>query len=141
MNCEACDASLIDHAYDELEPEQRRAVTRHLAECAGCAVSYCRLRADLDGALQAAHEAPPVAVRERLRAAVEREFRPTWWRRALAQVRRPVPAYAVVAALVIPAALWFVRESTRDGATAAATAPRVRGYDAAAPPLVDRPIL
>jgi anti-sigma factor RsiW len=139
MNCEACDASLIDHAYDELDPEPRRAVTRHLAECARCAVSYCRLRADLDGALQAAHEAPSAAVRQRLRAAVEREFRPTWWRRALAQVRRPVPAYAVVAALAIPAALWLVRGSTRDDATAAA--PRVRGYDAAAPPLVDRPIL
>lgn len=139
MNCEACDASLIDYAYDELQPQPRRAVTRHLAECASCAVSYCRLRADLDGALQAAHEAPPAAVRQRLRAAVEHEFRPTWWQRALAQVRRPVPAYAVVAALVIPAALWLVRESSREHAAAAA--PRVRGYDAAAPPLIDRPIL
>jgi anti-sigma factor RsiW len=141
MNCEECEASLIDHAYDELAAEPRRAVTRHLAECAGCAVAYCRLRADLDGALQAAHEAPPPAVRQRLRAEVERAFRPSWWRRGLALVRRPVPAYAVVAALAIPAALWLVRTSAGEEAAGAVTSPRVRGYDAAAPPRIQRPVL
>lgn len=139
MNCEACDESLIDYAHDELGPPARREVTRHLAECAGCAVAYCRLRADLDGALQAAHEAPPPAVRARLRAEVARSFRPRWWRRALAQVQRPVPAYAVVAALVLPAALWLAREGLR--VEAPATTPRLRGYDAVASPLATRPIL
>lgn len=140
MDCEQCDGSLIDHAHAELAPEVRAAVTRHLAECAACAVAFCRLRADLDGVLLAADAAPPAAVRQRLRAEVERSFRPTWWRRALAQVCRPVPAYVVLAALAIPAALWLAR-AAGPSADTAAPAPRLRGYDAAAPLTAPREIL
>ena len=140
MDCEQCETCLIDHVHGELEPAPRAAVTRHLAECAGCAVAFCRLRADLDGLLAATEVAPPAAVRASLRAEVERSFRPNWWRRALAQVRRPVPAYAVALALAIPAVVWFARAPERSPVTSASPA-KLQGYDAAAPLTTPRTIL
>ncbi|HEY8376646.1 MAG TPA: zf-HC2 domain-containing protein [Nannocystis sp.] len=140
MNCKQCEAALIEYAHDELTPAARLEVTLHLAECAGCAVAFCRLRADLDGVLLAAQKTPPAAVRERLRAEVERSFRPRWWRRALAQVRRPVPAYVVFAALAIPAVVWWMREFALSGEPGTET-PRLRGYDAAAPLSMPREVL
>lgn len=140
MRCEDCEPLLIDHAHGELDPPTRAEVTRHLAACPNCAVAFCRLRADLDGVLAATSEAPPPAVRARLRAEVERSFRPTWRRRAWAAFARPVPAYALLVALVLPAALWLVAARVPERATASGP-PRVSGYDAAAPLLPERPIL
>lgn len=139
MNCEHCESLLIDHAHAELAPDERGAVTRHLAGCPACALAHCRLRADLDGVLLAAREAPSPGLRARLRAEVERSFRPTWRRRVQAALARPVPAYAVLAALVVPAALWLL--TLARPTTTASPAPRLRGYDAAAPLLMQRPIL
>lgn len=138
MNCDVCDSLLIDHAHGELEPPERAAVTRHLAECPRCAVAFCRLRADLDGVLQATAEAPPPAVRARLRAEVERSFRPRWRQRVWAAFARPVPAYALLAALALPAAVWLV---VRAPGRPAAGPPTLKSYDAAAPLLTERPIL
>lgn len=140
MDCEQCEEALIEYAHAELTPAARLEVTRHLAECTGCAVAFCRLRADLDGVLLAAGTAPPAAVRQRLRAEVERSFRPRWWRQALAQVRRPVPAYVVFAALAIPAVVWFMRDLAPSG-DSEVEAPRLRGYDAAAPLAMPREVL
>lgn len=141
MRCEDCDALLIDHAHGELDPPTRAAVTRHLASCPTCAVAFCRLRADLDGVLQATAEAPPPAVRARLRAEVERSFRPTWRRRAWTAFARPVPAYAVLAALAVPAVMWLVVTTRGPERTPETGPPRLSGYDAAAPLLTERPIL
>lgn len=141
MNCDDCDVLLIDHAHGELGPEERAAVTRHLAACPGCAVAFCRLRADLDGVLQATAEAPPPGVRARLRAEVERSFRPTWGRRVWSAFARPVPAYALLAALALPAAVWVVAVVRAPEPLPAAGPPRLHSYDAAAPLLTERPIL
>jgi anti-sigma factor RsiW len=143
MKCEDCQPMLIDYAYAELAPDARAEATRHLTRCPACALAFCRLRADLDGVLLVAGEAPPAALRQRLRAEVERSFRPPWWRRAWAVVLRPVPAYALVVAALVPALGWLASD------VSGVRAPdldeprplRMSGYDAAAPLLPPRPIL
>ena len=137
MHCEHCESLLIDHAHAELDPAEHAEVTRHLAGCPSCALASCRLRADLEGLLQAASEPAPAALRARLRAEVARSFRPSWPRRALAALARPVPAYALLAALALPGLLWIFTRTP----TPAAAPPRLHGYDAAAPLLLQRPIL
>lgn len=146
MKCEDIEPLLIDHAYAELAAEQRAGVTRHLADCPACALAFCRLRADLDGVLQIASEAPPERLRLRLRAGVERDFRPPWWRRAWGVVLRPVPAYALLVAALVPALAWLASDArgrlTDDPRGPAEIQPlRMQGYDAAAPLLPPRPIL
>jgi len=124
----------------------------HLARCAACALEYCRLLADLDG-MQAALEEPPPALGRKVRAAVERELRPRGLRRLSSALRRPIPAYALAAALLLPLALW-----ARAGGDGGRTGRDVRGerarpsarspshpdqnrYDAVGPPLAAHPIL
>lgn len=146
MKCEDCQPVLIDHAYAELAPEEGAAVARHLAGCPTCALAFCRLRADLDGVLQVASEAPPERLRLRLRAEVERSFRPPWWRRARGVVLQPVPAYALLVAALVPALAWLASDARgrlgADPQLSAESEPlRMRGYDAAAPLLPRRPIL
>lgn len=144
MKCEDCQPLLIDHAHAELAAEARAEVGQHLAACPTCALEFCRLRADLDGVLLVASEAPPAALRLRLRAEVERTFRPPWWRRARAVVLRPVPAYALVVAAMVPALAWLATDLPRadPGAQIPDTHPlHLGGYDAAEPLLPARPIL
>lgn len=129
MNCEHYESLLIDHAHAELAPAEHAEVTRHLAACPACALASCRLRADLEGLLQATSEPAPAALRARLRAEVERSFRPSWPRRALAALARPVPAYALLAALALPGLLWLFTRTPPP----TITPPRLHGYDAAAP--------
>ena len=139
MPCEHCESLLLEHAHGELAPAEHAEVSRHLAACPTCALASCRLRADLEGLLQATSEAPPPAVRARLRAAVERSFRPSWTRRTRAALARPVPAYAALAALLVPAALWLLTLPRAPTAVPIA-APRLGGYDAAAPLLMHRSV-
>lgn len=168
MNCDDQRASLIHHAYAELGPAERAPLLRHLARCPACALEYCRLLADLDG-VQASLEAPPPALGRRVRAALERELRPRGARRIVAVLRRPVPAYALAAALLLPIALWGRRSDdpsadangdasggpravdTNLGGVPGSHAPPSGGsepfpqsqnrYDAAGPPLAAKPIL
>lgn len=141
MDCERCESLLIDHAHAELAPDAHADVTRHLAACPTCALASCRLRADLDGVLQAAAEAPRAALRLRLREEVARSFRPPWWRRGLALLARPVPAYAVAVALLLPAALWLARGRDATPSARREPPPRLHGYDAVAPLRPERPYL
>lgn len=105
MNCDDDRALLTHHAYAELRPAERAPLLRHLARCPACALEYCRLLADLDG-IQASIEDPPPALGRQVRAALERELRPRGVRRVLLALRRPIPAYALAAALLLPLALW-----------------------------------
>jgi len=105
MNCDDQRALLIHHAYAELGPAERAPLSRHLARCPACALEYCRLLADLDS-IQASLEDPPAALGRQVRAALERELRPRGIRRIVAALRRPIPAYALAAALLLPIALW-----------------------------------
>jgi anti-sigma factor RsiW len=105
MNCDDQRALLIHHAYAELGPSERASLSRHLARCSACALEYCRLLADIDG-IQASLEEPPAALGRQVRAALERELRPRGMRRIAVALRRPIPAYALGAALLLPIALW-----------------------------------
>lgn len=116
MNCDDYRALLTDHAYGELGPAERGPLSSHLARCSACALEYCRLLADLDG-IQASLEDPPVALGRKVRAALERELRPRGIRRISSALRRPIPAYALAAALLLPLALWARYGGDRSGAS------------------------
>jgi anti-sigma factor RsiW len=149
MNCDEHGASLIHQAYGELDPAERGPLLRHLARCSACALEYCRLLADLDG-IQASLDEPPAALGRKVRAALERELRPRGIRRVVSALRRPIPAYALCAAVLLPLALWagyaFERSAIPgDGRSPAGAgrraAPNPDRYDAAGPPLAAYPIL
>lgn len=136
MNCQQCDDHLIDLIYDELDPPTRAAVVGHLAGCPTCALASYRLRADLDGISHATSEAPPPALRARVRAAAAASFRPPWWRRTLASGLRPVPAYGLAVAALAPILLWAAVQAWTARTPALPTAiarPVVADYDASAP--------
>jgi anti-sigma factor RsiW len=116
MNCETCQSELIDFEHGELSPQRRAEVAQHLAGCPDCALESCRLRADLEGIIEAYAEAPSPDVRDRLRDRVEVAVRPRWWTRMLDVVRQPVPAYAAVAVAVAPLLVWgalSLKDSTK----------------------------
>ncbi len=115
LSCSACDALMIDHVYGETGDEERGAVARHLATCPTCALEFCRLKADLDGVLEATVMAPPGALRRRIRDEVAKSFGPSWTSRLVHLWRRPVPAYGVVFASLIPVMIW-VAATLRPGA-------------------------
>jgi anti-sigma factor RsiW len=165
MNCDDQRALLIHHAYGELGAAERAPLLRHLARCPACALEYCRSLADLDG-IQASLEDPPAALGRRVRAALERELRPRGMRSIVAALRRPIPAYALAAALLLPVALllpiapWGRHPSRENGHPHAGSANPSGGrtphappsggseapqdqsrYDAAGPPLAAHPIL
>jgi anti-sigma factor RsiW len=115
MNCDDHRALLTHHAHAELGPAERGPLSRHLARCSACALEYCRLLADLDG-IQASLEAPPAALARKVRAALERELRPRGIRRISSALRRPIPVYALAAALLLPIVLWLRTDNDPGGA-------------------------
>lgn len=146
MKCERCLELLIEHAHGELDWVTRGAVSVHLGDCGDCATAYCRLEADIAGILDAHAQAPPAGVRERLRARVEQEFAPPWWRRALDTVTRPIPAYGALALSAVPFLIWLAAATSEtktdsEAAKAAASTPRVEAYDATRLPGIYRGVL
>lgn len=142
MNCQQCDERLIDYVFAELAADERAAVARHLADCPTCALASCRLRADLEGVAHAEALAPPPAVRARVRAAAAAAFTatPAWWRRPLAAVLRPVPAYGLALASLLPVLVWAATHAWA-ARTLSPAVPRpvvVADYDASAP--IPRPL-
>lgn len=136
MNCQQCDEHLIDYVVAELAPAERAAVAAHLAGCPTCALASCRLRADLEGVTHAATISPPPALRARVRAAAAATFKPPWWRRSLTAVLRPVPAYGLAIASLLPVLVWAGVHTwtTRSLSPPAVARPVVvADYDASAP--------
>ena len=107
MNCERVRDHMHELVFDELDPEMRAGMVEHVTQCADCALEHARWSLDLAAIGPAWEIEPPEHVALALRGRVERAFVP-WWGRALAMVRRPVPAYGVIAAFVIPLVLWSV---------------------------------
>ena len=107
MSCEHCQDNLIDFAHRELDEPTHRTVASHLAQCADCALEYCRLQADMHG-IASAHtdDAPSPHVAAALREKVAAAVAPSFGRRALSSRRRPEPMGAVLAAAV-PLAIWL----------------------------------
>ena len=112
-HCEEVRDHMHELVFDELAPELRARVVDHVTQCPECALEHARWSLDL-GAIGSAWEVdPPDAVAFALRSKVERAFVP-WWGRALAIVRRPVPAYGVIAAFVLPLVLWSFAQPPRE---------------------------
>lgn len=108
MKCEACQSLLIDHVHGELSPDEHHDVARHLAGCSSCALESCRLRADLEGLVDAyADEAPRPEVARALRARVEAVVSRPWWHGPLTVLTRPVPFYGAMAAAAVPVLVWL----------------------------------
>ncbi|MFO0633626.1 MAG: hypothetical protein U0168_12315 [Nannocystaceae bacterium] len=150
MNCEDCRADLLLLLHDELEAVAARAIAEHVRGCDGCAVEYCRMHVDLVAVVQAHAVPPPPRVHAALRAELARRFAPGPWTRALAAVRRPVPAYCLALAAVVPLVLWLGTRPPRDEVTAPAPrpsatepprlrapAPELTDYDGAAAAPID----
>ena len=134
MKCEDCQELLVEHLHRELGTRQRCAVTTHLGECGECATACCRLQTELDDIALALTEAPRPAVREALRARVEREFSPPWWKQAFAVLAHPVPAYGAVALAMLPLIIWgspidLLATESSSAQTPNAEA-RIKNYDA-----------
>jgi len=111
MSCESCRDRLPDLVFDELAPELRGPMVEHVTHCPDCALEHARWALDVAAIAPAWEADPPDAVGEALRRRVENAFVPAWarwWGRAVALVTRPVPAYGVIAAVVIPFVLWSV---------------------------------
>lgn len=143
VDCSTCEANLIDFVHGEVDRATHVALARHLSTCPTCALASCRLRADLDGISAWGLEAPRPAVRDALRAQVEREFgetRPLESVGLLARAWRtlsvPVPAYqaALVAAGVALAVVFGARARQQpDPPRHLESAPVLEGVDSTAP--------
>ncbi len=141
MNCAQARPSLIDHLHGELSSSEHAELAEHLGGCAECAVQYCRLEAEVRGIGRVFSERPSSAMAGALREAVEREFSPRFPARILALLRRPVPAYGVLFAAMVPLLVWAVATGLFDPSSGAepsrsrptAAPARIRNYDASAP--------
>jgi hypothetical protein len=114
---------LVSYLYDECEPQQRRAISAHLAICAACASEVASLGATRE---QLALWSPPdaqlgfkIVSADAARSNVLRPAR--WW-------RQPMPAWAQVAAAVLIFGTGMTLGALRNVA--------VRGPAAAAPQAV-----
>ena len=149
MRCEECQSLLADYHYGELESASRKVVIAHLGTCGPCATEYCRLHAALAQLADAAAAEPSPALHLRLRAEVERQFKPPAFnglfkgllsRGVLAWLRRPIPTYQVAALLGLVASAAALASSLGDPRPAVprphietpgrAIVPLIPGYDA-----------
>jgi anti-sigma factor RsiW len=106
MDCTLIVEHLIGYHFATLADDERHEVEAHLVACSTCLRSYLGLKAHIDRGSD--EEAPSEAARQRLRAAVEKRFRPTATRQIGRWLNRPVPLYqglAVAAFLALVAAL------------------------------------
>ena len=104
MTCESCRERLVDHHYGELG--DARETAEHLAECASCALEYCRLSAALAGFRDLDREAPRPEVHRSLRAKVAEEFQPPVHLRVARLFTARVPIYQPMLILVLLFFIW-----------------------------------
>ena len=105
MDCSLTQENLIGYHFATLEDPVRESIETHLVECTACLRTYLALKSHVDRGR--AQEAPGEAARLKLRAAVEKRFRPTPARRVRRWLTRPVPLYqglALAVAIVVVAA-------------------------------------
>ena len=144
MKCEQCEDALIDYVHGELPDAESTAVASHLAQCSGCALSFCRLRADVQGIVSAYAEPPRPEVGAALRARVAAQVEsgsnsaPSLWSRIRRFVLAPVPAYGVAVAAALPLVVWGASVLTEDPAAADSDPIElkpavIRDYDATKP--------
>jgi anti-sigma factor RsiW len=145
MICDHCQDHLIDYAHRELDAATHASVAGHLAQCAGCALEYCRLLADLEG-IAAVHtdDAPGPHVAAALREKVAAAVAPSLPRRVLSSLRRPVPMYGAVLAAAVPIAIWLATSLGRASTSPPSPVtgdPAITHYDASHLPDAHRDVL
>jgi anti-sigma factor RsiW len=96
MDCSVIQGDLIAYHFAAVSDEERQRVEAHLVACEACLRSYLALKAHVDQTGKPLAQ-PSEASRLKLRAAVERRFRPTPARRVGLWLARPVPLYQSVA--------------------------------------------
>jgi len=106
MNCKMCVEQLMDYHFQEISGGERQEIAAHLSQCPGCAMAYCQLHGDLTALAIERLESPQPQVFARLKARVEQEFHPSWWRRLLNLASAPVPAYGASLAVALVVVVW-----------------------------------
>jgi len=96
MDCSLIQGDLIAYHFAAASEEEVQRVEAHLVGCQACLRSYLALKAHVDRTGKPP-EQPSEASRLKLRAAVERRFRPSPVRRVGRWLARPVPLYQSVA--------------------------------------------
>jgi len=127
MDCTLIHAELVGYHLAAVSAETRDAIDAHLLGCTECLRAYLRLKSALDRSGEE-RARPSDAVRLRVRADVERMFRPTWRARAARWLARPVPLYqglALAALVVVADAAVLPRVRALFDRGAVVTAPRV----------------
>ncbi len=107
MSCEVCRDNLVLLLHDELDAALAREVAEHVRGCDACAVEYCRVHLDLVAVVEALELEPPAHVHAALRTKIAEHFAPRPWTRVLASLRKPVPAYGLALAAMVPLVLWL----------------------------------
>jgi putative zinc finger protein len=128
VRCESIQDRLVDYYYRDLPPEERRESALHLGSCAGCALEYCRLEADLAGLRDLLDDGDPSpGVKTRLAARVRAEFGGGPWSRLKRALASPLPAYqaAMFASAVALAAVLLVVPRTSEPPPPSAKPPTV----------------
>jgi anti-sigma factor RsiW len=137
--CERCAERLVDHYYGELPLDETRATAEHLADCADCALEYCRLSAALAGFRALDREAPSPEVQVNLRKQVETEFRPSLGKRLLRLLAMRVPIYQPALLVILFFVLWTLVRSLAPHERGAATI--LERFDATHVDIVDHHVL
>lgn len=96
MDCSLIQGDLIAYHFATASRGECQRVEAHLVACQACLRSYLALKAHVDRTGRPP-EQPSEASRLKLRAAVERRFRPSPARRVGRWLARPVPLYQSVA--------------------------------------------
>jgi hypothetical protein len=122
MDCTLIQLDLIAYHFATASEEERERVETHLVACTSCLRTYLALKAHVDGmagTVGAARQdsaqgtspwvqGPSEGARLKLRAAVERRFRPTRVGRLRRWLTQPIPLYrgvAVAGVLLVTVAL------------------------------------
>ena len=137
--CERCRERLIDHHYGELAHPEARETAEHLAECAACALEYCRLSAALAGFRDLDHAAPRPEVHQELRAKVAEQFRPSLMQRIARLLTARVPLYQPALVVLLLLVLWTLVYGIEPRETNAPTV--LERYDATRVEIVDQHVL
>ena len=138
--CESCRERLIDHHYRELALEDARSTAEHLADCAACALEYCRLSAALAGFRELDREAPRPEVGLALREKVAAEFRPSFFGSLARLCVMRVPIYQPALLLLVLFVLWTVVQSIAPVSNAR-TSTVLERFDATRVEIVDDHVL
>ncbi len=96
MDCSLIQGDLIAYHFGAVTDDERERVEAHLVACQACLRSYLALKAHVDQTGKPPAQ-PSEESRLKLRAAVERRFRPSPVRRVGRWLARPVPLYQSVA--------------------------------------------